>query len=205
MPKGAISHPNVCRIHELFCDMPPSGPSVWFLRMEFLDGITLSEQIHHCGALKPALAFDLLEQSVSGLKAAHANGVIHRDLKSGNIMLVSGALGHLRAVITDFGLATNVFRPEAGLVEHVGQGTPDFMAPEQRTTSKVSASADQYALGVILFEMVTGSLPKREDVVSGRAQVEATLATACGSAKPGQTVTIPPLPRTKARRPLPKP
>src|SRR5215469_4500065 len=126
----AISHPNVCRIHELFCDVSASGARVWFLSMEFLDGCTLSEQIRHDGPVKPALAFNLLQQIVSGLNAAHANGVIHRDLKTGNIMLVSGALGHLRAVITDFGLATNVLRREGGLLELGGQGTPEFMAPE---------------------------------------------------------------------------
>jgi eukaryotic-like serine/threonine-protein kinase len=173
----AISHPNVCRIHELFCDASPSGAKVWFLSMEFLDGSTLSEHIHHCGPVRPALAFSLLEQIVSGLKAAHANGVIHRDLKSGNIMLVSGSLGNLRAVITDFGLAANVLRRD-GLPDPAGQGTPEFMAPEQMKTGEVSALADQYALGVILCEMLTGSRPKRQEVVSARSQLQTKLAKA---------------------------
>ena len=172
----AISHPNVCRIHELFCDVSPSGDKVWFLSMEFLDGHTLSEHIRHDGPVKPALAFNLLEQIVNGLNAAHANGVIHRDLKTSNIMLVSGALGHLRAVITDFGLATNVLRREGGLSESGGQGTPAFMAPEQRTTAEVTSLADEYALGVILCEMLTGSHPTPEEVASNRAQLQASLA-----------------------------
>ena len=174
----AISHPNVCRIHELFCDVSPSGAKVWFLSMEFLDGHTLSEHIRHEGPIKPALAFNLLEQIVSGLNAAHANGVIHRDLKTGNIMLVSGTLGHLRAVITDFGLATNVLRREGGLLESGGQGTPDFMAPEQMNTAEVTALADEYALGVILCEMLTGSRPKPEEAASNRPQLQAKLAKA---------------------------
>ncbi len=174
----AISHPNVCRIHELFCDVSNSEAKVWFLSMEFLDGSTLSEYIRHIGPIKPALAFALLEQIVSGLKALHANGVIHRDLKAGNIMLVSGTLGHLRAVITDFGLATNVLHTEAGLVEHGGQGTPAYMAPEQRTSADVTALADQYALGVILCEMLTGSRPTRSEVTSARPQLESKLAKA---------------------------
>jgi TolB-like protein/tRNA A-37 threonylcarbamoyl transferase component Bud32 len=172
----AISHPNVCRIHELFCDVSPSGANVWFLSMEFLDGHTLSEHIRHNGPIKPALAFDLLEQIVSGLNAAHANGVIHRDLKTSNIMLVSGSLGNLRAVITDFGLATNVLRREGGLSETGGQGTPEFMAPEQRTSAEVTTLADEYALGVILCSMLTGSHPTQEEVVSNRAQLQARLA-----------------------------
>lgn len=174
----AISHPNVCRIHELFCDVSPSGAKVWFLSMEFLDGCTLSEHVRHNGPVKPALAFNLLEQIVSGLNAAHANGVIHRDLKTSNIMLVSGTLGHLRAVITDFGLATNVLRREGGLLEHGGQGTPDFMAPEQIETGEVTALADEYALGVILCEMLTGSHPAPEEVASNRPQLQAKLAKA---------------------------
>src|SRR6185437_13656857 len=172
----AISHRNVCRIHELFCDISPSYAKVWFLSMEFLDGHTLSEHISHNGPVNPALAFDLLKQIVSGLSAAHANGVIHRDLKTGNIMLVSGTLGHLRAVITDFGLATNVLRREGGLTDSAGQGTPDFMAPEQRMTGQVTAVADEYALGVILCEMLTGTRPTREEVVSNRTQLQAKLA-----------------------------
>ena len=172
----AISHPNVCRIHELFCDVSPSGAKVWFLSMEFLDGHTLSEHIRHNGPIKPAQAFDLLEQIVSGLNAAHTNGVIHRDLKTSNIMLVSGTLGHLRAVITDFGLATNVFRREGGLSESGGQGTPDFMAPEQMETAEVTSLADEYALGVILCEMLMGSHPTPEEVASNRAQLQAKLA-----------------------------
>lgn len=171
-----ISHPNVCRIHELFCDISASGAKVWFLSMEFLDGFTLSEHIHHAGPVSPALALDLLQQIVSGLKALHANGVIHRDLKTGNIMLVSGALGNLRAVITDFGLATNVLRREGGLAEPGGQGTPEFMAPEQRETGEVTALADEYALGIILCEMLTGSRPKQQEIVSARSQLEAKLA-----------------------------
>jgi serine/threonine-protein kinase len=171
-----ISHPNVCRIHELFCDTSPSGTKVWFLSMEFLDGHTLSEHIRHDGPIKPTLAFDLLKQIVSGLDTAHANGIIHRDLKTGNIMLVSGTLGNLRAVITDFGLATNVLRREGGLLESGGQGTPDFMAPEQRVTGEVTALADEYALGVILCEMLTGSRPKPEEVATSRPQLQAKLA-----------------------------
>jgi serine/threonine-protein kinase len=177
----AISHPNVCRIHELFCDPSPSVCKVWFLSMEFLDGHTLSEHIRHNGPIRPALAFDLLEQIVSGLTAAHANGVIHRDLKTGNIMLVSGTPGNLRAVITDFGLATNVLQPDGGLLEHGGQGTPDFMAPEQIKSGEVTSLADEYALGVILCEMLTGCLPKREEMISNRTQLQAKLAKSADS------------------------
>ena len=167
----AISHPNVCRVHELFCDDGLAATKTWFLTMEFLDGHTLSEHIRHYGALAPERVAELVRQILHGLIAAHAVGAIHRDLKTGNIMLVTSGPGSLRAVITDFGLALNVLRPDAGLKERAGQGTPAFMAPEQRATGKVTVQADQYALGVIVHEMLTGSrVPRRESGRSGTKQ-----------------------------------
>ncbi len=167
----AISHPNVCRVHELFCDESMPARKTWFFSMEFLDGHTLSEHIRHYGAFAPERASELVRQIVQGLIAAHSVGAIHRDLKTGNIMLVTSGPGSLRAVITDFGLALNVLRPDAGLEERAGQGTPAFMAPEQRATGKVTVQADQYALGVIMHEMLTGSrVPRRESGRSGTKQ-----------------------------------
>src|ERR1700761_5593123 len=124
-----ISHPNVCRIHELFShDLGPMSRT-WFLSMEFLEGVTLSDHIRHHGPMEPEAAFELVEQIVNGLVAAHDLGVIHRDFKTSNVMLVSPGPGRLRAVITDFGLALNVLGPREGFREPGGQGTPDFMAP----------------------------------------------------------------------------
>jgi eukaryotic-like serine/threonine-protein kinase len=158
-----ISHPNVCRVHELFSHEPNSKVKIWFLSMEFLEGVTLSDYIRHHGPMEKASAFELVEQMVHGLMAAHALGVIHRDFKSSNVMLVSAAPKRLRAVVTDFGLALNVFGPRDGLREPGGQGTPDFMAPEQRETGEVTFLADQFALGVVMCEILTGSRPTRID------------------------------------------
>ncbi len=157
----AISHPNICRIHELFNYETASHAKGIFLCMEFLDGPTLSEYLRHNGPFEPEAALDLVQQLVQGLNSAHSLGVVHRDLKSRNIMLVSAGPGKLRAVITDFGLALNVLTPNGGLQEVRGQGTPDYMAPEQRLTGNVTALADQYALGVVMCEMITGSRPVR--------------------------------------------
>ncbi len=132
----AISHPNICRIHELFSYETASGDKGIFLCMEFLDGPTLSEYLRHDGPFEPDAAFKLVQQLVQGLDSAHSLGVVHRDLKSKNIMLVSAGPGKLRAVITDFGLALNVLTPDGGLHEVSGQGTPDYMAPEQRLTGR---------------------------------------------------------------------
>ncbi len=169
-----ISHPNVCRVHELFSHESRAGVRIWFLSMEFLEGVTLSDYIRHHGPMEPAAAFELVEQLVHGLTAAHAFGVIHRDFKSSNIMLVSPAPKKLRAVITDFGLALNVFGARSGLREPGGQGTPDFMAPEQRDTGEVTFLADQYALGVVMCEVLTGSRPDRNGEIDHGAQSPGT-------------------------------
>jgi len=156
-----ISHPNVCRVHELFSHEPSPKVKIWFLSMEFLEGVTLSDHLRHHGPMQTASAFELVEQMVHGLIAAHALGVIHRDFKTSNVMLVNTGPRRPRAVITDFGLALNVFGPRDGLREPGGQGTPDFMAPEQRETGDVTFLADQYALGVVICEILTGSRPIR--------------------------------------------
>ena len=174
----AISHPNVCRVHELFCDESLPARTIWFFSMEFLDGHTLSEHLRHYGALRPERVAELVRQVLHGLIAAHAVGAIHRDLKTGNIMLVSSGPGSLRAVITDFGLALNVLRPDAGLEERAGQGTPAFMAPEQRATGKVTVQADQYALGVIMHEMLTGSRIAQQASKQGQTKQERSPASA---------------------------
>jgi serine/threonine protein kinase/tetratricopeptide (TPR) repeat protein len=162
----AITHPNVCRVHELFCHEPAPDVRIWFLSMEFLEGFTLSDHLRHHGPMDPTEALDLVEQMTHGLMAAHSMGVIHRDFKTSNVMLVSAGPGRLRVVVTDFGLALNVFKSRSGLQEPGGQGTPDFMAPEQRETGDVTFLADQYALGVVMCEMLTGSRPKRNVTIS---------------------------------------
>ena len=166
----AISHPNVCRVHELFCHQTTAQNKVWFLSMEFLEGFTLNEHIRTYGPVEPALALELIEQVVRGLSAAHSLGVIHRDLSTRNIMLTSSAPGQLRAVITDFGLALNVLYRDDRIREDGGQGTPGFMAPEQRETGEVTFLADEYSLGVVICEMLTGSRPVREDPGSSSAK-----------------------------------
>jgi len=157
-----ISHPNVCRVYELFSHDDGPHQRIWFLSMELLEGPTLLERIRYQGPMDPKVALRLVGQMVSGLAAAHALGVVHRDFKSNNVMLVCGAGGQDRAVITDFGLALNLFRDREALPEPGGQGTPYYMAPEQKESGEVSFLADQYALGVVMCEMMTGYLPARD-------------------------------------------
>jgi serine/threonine protein kinase/tetratricopeptide (TPR) repeat protein len=166
-----VSHPNVCRVYELYQGATSAGTPIHFLTMEFLEGETLAARIARTGRMTTAEAFPLVQQMCDGLAAAHAEGVIHRDFKSNNVMLVQRSASARqsqgdgpRVAITDFGIArallqdgaagANALTGEAGVI-----GTPEYMAPEQVTGGDVSEATDIYALGVVLYEMVTGRLP----------------------------------------------
>jgi hypothetical protein len=143
-----VTHVNVCRIHDI-----GHHEGIDFLTMELLAGETLSARLDRVGRLGTEAAHALLAQLCAGVNAAHEAGIVHRDLKCGNIMIVPGARGE-RAVITDFGLALM-----AGVTPGNIAGSPAYMAPEQVEGGEVGPAADLYALGVIMFEMVTGKLP----------------------------------------------
>ncbi|WP_419806301.1 protein kinase domain-containing protein [Terriglobus sp.] len=166
-----VSHPNICRVHELFCDATGVGGPVWFLSMELIPGTTLLDYICSRGNLPAKLALRIADQMLAGLEAAHARGLVHRDLKSSNVMLIESDGALVRAVITDFGLAIrNVEGSTPG--DMVATGTPGYMAPEQRRGENVGPAADQYAFGVVLCEMMTGLLPQeRADDRHGPRQI----------------------------------
>ena len=162
----SITHPNVCRIYDLGWD---EGRNVTYVTMEFLEGETLRDRIRDGGPLAPDEALPILTQIADGLTAAHRLGVIHRDLKSSNIMLVENT-GDERAVILDFGLAQQMGQERASdsqvatstkPSEVPGRivGTPAYMAPEQVTLGELSPASDLYALGIVIFEVITGKLP----------------------------------------------
>lgn len=160
-----VSHRNICRVYELGRAPGPSGAEITFLTMELIDGPTLS-QVMRERRLTLEEAEEIALQVIEGLGAAHDAGIIHRDLKSGNIMLAKDSAGRTRPVITDFGLA----RPSEGqgdtrLLFATGAivGTPAYMAPEQLNGQPLTIAADLHALGVVFFEMVTGRLPFEAD------------------------------------------
>src|SRR5580704_14331767 len=140
-----ISHPNVCRVYDI-----GEAESSTYLSMEYVDGEDLASLLRRIGRLPQDKALEIARQLCSGLAAAHDKGVVHRDLKPGNIML--DGQGQLR--ITDFGLAG-----VAGEVKDIRSGTPAYMAPEQRSGREVTARSDIYALGVVLHEIFTGKRP----------------------------------------------
>jgi tetratricopeptide (TPR) repeat protein len=152
-----VTHPNVCRLY----DVDEDG-TLLFLTMELLEGETLSRRLRR-GRLQSAEALDLVRQIAAGLDAAHAAGIIHRDFKSGNIMLVPRPAPRpgFRAVITDFGLARHVDGDALASISDTGDvvGTPAYMAPEQVEGKAVTAAADLYSFGIVMYEMLTGRRP----------------------------------------------
>lgn len=158
-----IAHPGICRIHDLHLHQPPEGQGgeVTFLTMELLRGETLGARIRRAGRMDVSEAGAIVPQMAGALSAAHRAQVIHRDLKSENIVLELAGDGSVRTVITDFGLARSESRPGAPKLTRTGQilGTLAYMAPEQLLGKPVTAAADIYAFGVVLFEMLTGTLP----------------------------------------------
>jgi len=171
-----VTHRNVCRLFEIGFETI-AGDTVPYCTMELLEGETLSARLER-GRLSLADARTIVEQIVAGLQAAHDVGVIHRDFKSNNILLVTDADGRERAVISDFGLA----REEAGSVgdgsaltaDQSLVGTPAYMAPEQVECKPATTATDIYALGVVMFELVTGDLPFRADTPMATAVLRLT-------------------------------
>jgi len=158
-----VTHRNVCRIFDLGVQRVRSRKR-FFLTMELLLGSTLAEAIGGGRRYRQEEALPIVTQIAEGLQAAHEAGVVHRDLKPGNIMLVStateaGPAGAApRAVITDFGLALSGEQTRLTRTDEM-VGTPDYMAPEQTDPGVLTPAADIYALGLILYEMLTGQRP----------------------------------------------
>ncbi len=156
-----VTDPNICRLYDMGRAASGNGEVVFFT-MELLEGRTLAESVRE-QPLAPGEAASVAGQIVSGLAAAHAAGIVHRDFKSGNIMLTAGAGGATRAVITDFGLARDQEGPIRETITAFGPnaivGTPAYMAPEQLEGREATPASDIYSLGVVLFEMISGRLP----------------------------------------------
>jgi eukaryotic-like serine/threonine-protein kinase len=162
-----VTHPNICRIFDLFEHRPPEGTAgaVSFVTMELLHGETLSQHLRRLGPLSVEDARPVVQQMASALAAAHAADVIHRDFKSNNVMLIDAGPGRPpRVVVTDFGLA-HLVGDASGLADTgitvTGDvpGTPEYMSPEQIEGGVLTPASDIYALGIVMYEMVTGQRP----------------------------------------------
>lgn len=145
-------------------DVGVSGQGVPYLVMEYLQGADLSSVLADRGRLPMEEAIDLLLQAMDAIAEAHAHGIVHRDLKPENVFLTSRADGTPLIKVLDFGIASIAAGPgqtDPGLTQPTSVfGSPAYMSPEQaRSSHDVDARSDIWALGVILYELVSGSLP----------------------------------------------
>jgi serine/threonine-protein kinase len=149
---AALSHPNIVSIYDR-----GEAEGTYYIAMEVIEGQNLKELIRANGRLRPGTAVAYTRQILAGLRFAHRNGIIHRDIKPHNILL-----GHEeRLKVTDFGIA----RAGASQMTEAGSimGTAQYLSPEQARGSEVAASSDLYSVGIVLYEMLTGQLPFNGD------------------------------------------
>lgn len=148
---SACTHDGICSIVD-FGEDPLFG---LFMVMELLDGQTMHAKLRQGGRLAPKVACDVTWQVCEALRYIHGRAVIHGDIKSENIFLVKGAGSRRVIKLLDFGLS----RPDRGRSAGEVDGTPEYLAPERIRGGPATVASDLYALGIVLFELLTGRLP----------------------------------------------
>ncbi|HZS39744.1 MAG TPA: serine/threonine-protein kinase [Polyangia bacterium] len=150
-----IGHQNIVDITDF--GVLPDGHA--YFVMEFLDGPTLGKLVHERGFIEPLQAIAITVQVARGLQAAHDKGIIHRDLKPENIFVLERDGQKDVVKIVDFGIARDVTTKKRLTLAGMVLGTPEYMSPEQATGQPTDHRVDMYALGCILYEMLTGDVP----------------------------------------------
>ncbi|MFM7719017.1 MAG: protein kinase domain-containing protein, partial [Actinomycetota bacterium] len=145
-----LNHPNLVGVYDTGTD-----DGVHYIVMEFVEGRTLADFLAGGGRIAPARAAEIADLVLRALQAAHAQGVVHRDIKPANIMITPN--GEVK--VTDFGIARLSRGEETLAATSAILGTASYLAPEQAQSQPVDERADLYALGCVLFEMVTGRPP----------------------------------------------
>ena len=156
-----INHPNVCAIY----DFGETPDGLIYLAMEFIEGQSLSDVLEQEGALAPRRAAAIFQQCGDALQAAHDLGIVHRDIKPDNIMITKGKGGADVVKVVDFGIAKAASGEEGQKVTKTGLvvGTPEYMSPEQLAGDKLDGRSDNYSIALVLYRMLTGTLPFQAD------------------------------------------
>lgn len=145
-----IRHPNLMHIYTV-----GEKNGIYYFAMEYIAGKTLNELIRIVGKINLTESFRLVGQVMSALSKVHKEGIVHRDLKPGNIIIDN----ENRAILMDFGLAKDRHEESNLTSAGVVLGTPEYMSPEQAMGENITTSSDIYALGIVLYEMLTGDTP----------------------------------------------
>src|SRR5919199_174806 len=146
-----LNHPNIVSVY----DQGRSEDGTYYIAMEYVPGGTLKDHVLDKGVLDPRAAIEFASQIAQALGHAHEHGVIHRDIKSRNILLTQTGY----AKVADFGIARAATATTTGSRSHPILGTPGYISPEQAAGKPVDPRSDLYSLGVVLYEMLTGTLP----------------------------------------------
>jgi hypothetical protein len=184
----SLRHPNVVPIHHA-----GEEDGLLFVTMDLIEGPDLRKLLIARGPLRPEVAVGILEQVASALDVAHSRGLVHRDIKPGNILIDSDSGGD-HAYLTDFGLTKRIGQAsDASALTSTGAfvGTLDYVAPEQIRGDDLDARTDVYALGCVLYEMVAASPPfadREEKVAKMYAHLQDSPAPLDGPAKPLEPV-----------------
>lgn len=168
-----LNHANVVRAYDFVED-----GGCYYLVMEYVDGLNLKQHLRRCGPLPAAEALRIVGQVCAALSAAHAQGFIHRDVKPQNILLDE----HGVAKVTDFGIV-HITQGPTMTTDGAVLGTADYIAPEQARGEQLSPATDVYAVGVVLYEMLTGRLP-----FTGPTPMAVATQHATASAPPPRTL-----------------
>src|SRR5918998_1586684 len=167
---ASLSHPNIVSIY----DQGRSEDGAYYIAMEYVPQGTLKERIRREGALSPVAATGVALQIADALQAAHEKGVIHRNIKPQNVLVTEK--GDVK--VTDFGIARAAASASSGATATgTVLGTVDYMFPEQARAESVGTQIDLYSLGVVLYEMLTGTLPYEAESPIGTAIKHATEPT----------------------------
>src|SRR5579862_3514901 len=153
---ASLDHPNIIPIYRV-----GQTTSMLFLAMRYVEGRPLDGVIAQQGALSVPAVISVLRSSAAALTYAHEHGIIHRDIKSANILIDKSG----RVIVTDFGVARAI---ESASMTTTGSviGTPYFMSPEACAGKVAGPQSDQYSLGIVVFQMLTGAVPFHADTLA---------------------------------------